>query len=303
MTRDRSGRPPTVLPRLPILLWLALGSAACAQDGEKLAAEAWEHYDRGEFPQAIEKFEKSAAAGFAKAALNLGILFDQGKATTRDRGAAFEWFKKGAELGSAGAMHNVGYYHETGQGGAPEDPAKALEWYLKGAEAGLADSQYSAGLLYHKGKGVERDDAKALELLKLAAKQDHAEAKICAGELEREMSGAQTIAASPSPLPGASPAAGSADPDPEKLFRRGMALLKKPGLGADERKKALKLIAAAATRGHLEAQYTMGVIFIKGMGVTRNEARGRTWLKRAADKGHAKAAKALQVLDSRQKDR
>lgn len=278
-----------------LTLALLVAADAHAQPAEALEVyeQAWAAFDKNDHAQAIVLFEQAAGLGSAKAAHNLGSIYEEGKAAPPDQARALEWYRKGAELGSARSMHNLAVYHEKGQGGLKVDLAEAFKWYSKAAEGGLSNSQHQVGIFYAEGRGVAQDEAKAIEFLRLAADQGHDGAKKRVGELEREKAGGPVAVASPAP----------GGPDPAKLFEKGMALFKKPDLGAVERKKALRLIAAAASRGHLEAQFTLGVIFIKGKGVPASEVRGRTWLAKAAGKGHAKSKKVIQVLDARAKGR
>ncbi|UCE31502.1 MAG: sel1 repeat family protein, partial [Burkholderiales bacterium] len=65
------------------------------------------------------------------------------------------------------------------------------------------------------------------------------------------------------------------------------------GVPAAQLERADRLAAtwyfAAARQGHVEAQYGLGVLFIAGKGVQRDEAEALKWMRRAADQGHADA--------------
>jgi len=60
---------------------------------------------------------------------------------------------------------------------------------------------------------------------------------------------------------------------------------------------AAGLMRALAGRGHLQAQYVLGYMYYYGQGVPRNEKEAIRWITTAAARGHAKAKKALEVLD------
>ena len=49
----------------------------------------------------------------------------------------------------------------------------------------------------------------------------------------------------------------------------------------------------AAVAGNPDAQYELGMIYIKGKGVPKSEADGIAWLRKAAEAGHAEAKKEL----------
>ena len=52
----------------------------------------------------------------------------------------------------------------------------------------------------------------------------------------------------------------------------------------------------AAERGHAEAQYHLGLMYLNGRGVRRAYDAGARWLREAADQGHALAQRNLAVL-------
>ncbi len=60
---------------------------------------------------------------------------------------------------------------------------------------------------------------------------------------------------------------------------------------------AAGLMRTLAGRGHLQAQYVLGYMYYYGQGVPRNEREAIRWITTAAARGHAKAKKALEVLD------
>jgi len=104
-------------------------------------------------------------------------MFDKGEAAW-DRGdyaEAVEWYQKAAEKGHAPAQTNLGVCYSKGKG-IPKDMAKAVYWYTQAAEQGHASAQYNLGLFFERGIGVPQDKEKAVYWYKKAAKQGHAEA-------------------------------------------------------------------------------------------------------------------------------
>jgi len=51
----------------------------------------------------------------------------------------------------------------------------------------------------------------------------------------------------------------------------------------------MKSLRKAADQGDVEAQYSLGVCYIKGKGVGRNLSEAIEWFSKAAEQGHAKA--------------
>ena len=52
----------------------------------------------------------------------------------------------------------------------------------------------------------------------------------------------------------------------------------------------------AADQGHAQAQYTLGLMYLKGSGVAKDEQEAVVWIRRAADQGLVQAKAALQKL-------
>lgn len=113
---------------------------------------------------ALRWWRKSADAGNPEAMLAIGKLYDKGKEVDKDPALAFEWFLKAATLGDARAQFNVAIMYIDGDGVA-KDPKKAFSWCLKSAEQGFSKAQNSVGLLYKDGMGTARDLKKAVEWL------------------------------------------------------------------------------------------------------------------------------------------
>ena len=65
---------------------------------------------------------------------------------------------------------DLGWMYANGRG-VEQDEAKAVELYRAAAEQGWAPAQFNLGLMYANGQGVEQDEAKAVELYRAAAEQ------------------------------------------------------------------------------------------------------------------------------------
>jgi uncharacterized protein len=76
--------------------------------------------------------------------------------------------------------------------------------------------------------------------------------------------------------------------DPEALYRLGVLYLAGTGVPKDERRGAV-LVVAAAEEGIAGAQYLAGLLYGDGRGVGRDPASELIWLRRAADKGNGEA--------------
>jgi TPR repeat protein len=54
----------------------------------------------------------------------------------------------------------------------------------------------------------------------------------------------------------------------------------------------------AASAGHVEAQYHLGLLFLAGKGVVENRQESARWMQKAAAQGHPEAKRALPKVDT-----
>lgn len=168
--------------------------------------EAYGHYQRGEYVQALEKALKRAESGDHIAQTLVAEMMMKGRGIAADpKGAAF-WYQQAAEGGDPHAMFRYagilmdGTYvernkdkadefmrraAEAGQAEAqfnwaqilvtktpgPNGLKDALPFYEKSAEQGIADAQYAAAQIYHNLSDLPADKkTKMREYMERAAK-------------------------------------------------------------------------------------------------------------------------------------
>jgi len=85
-------------------------------------------------------------------------------------------YERAASRGHPLAIHNLACMYETGKGTREPDLPRAIHLWQLAAKKGVDRAQYCLGLAYLNGKGVERDPARARELLGIAAEQKNANA-------------------------------------------------------------------------------------------------------------------------------
>ena len=86
--------------------------------------------------------------------------------------------QEAAEDGDLEAMYRLGRSYYYGEDGAPKDGKQAFYWFNKAAEGDNIAAQYYLGLCYVRGIGVEKDEARAVELFAEGADQDYLPAVI-----------------------------------------------------------------------------------------------------------------------------
>lgn len=155
-----------------LLLALLLPMISLAQSAEERNKKGDEYYNKKEYKQAIEWYQKAANQGYASAQYNLGFMYAMGYGQKQDYAKALEWYQKAANQGYTLAQNDLGYMYENGHG-VTRDCAKAVEWYQKAANQGNATSQCNLAWMYLNGYGVTKDYAKAIEWYQKAANQGH----------------------------------------------------------------------------------------------------------------------------------
>lgn len=111
----------------------------------------------------IERLKMAADKGDAMALLNLGAL----KYEAGEYEEARELYEKSAAMGNPQAMVNLGYVHYYGRE-CEVDYGKAFQWFSKAAlvsfDPPMPEAFYKLGDMYRWGKYVERDDYAAVTL-------------------------------------------------------------------------------------------------------------------------------------------
>jgi len=96
------------------------------------------------------------------AATDLGILYKYGKGCRLNYNKARKWFVKAHQLGSDKAAYTLGYLYLKGFGNIKQNYSKAIEWFEK---SDYPMAKYWLGICYSQGYGVQKNAAKANQLL------------------------------------------------------------------------------------------------------------------------------------------
>jgi uncharacterized protein len=98
----------------------------------------------------VQQITSRASAGDVTAMVQLGYLYLEGSAVSRDQAAAARWYRAAAEKKHRVAMNNYGWMHEHGIGVA-RNPVEAALWYQRAAEAGNITAMTNLAQLYKYG--------------------------------------------------------------------------------------------------------------------------------------------------------
>lgn len=226
--------------------------------------------------------ESGKADGFLMSAH--GELYMRGRGVAQDPHKAVYWFERAIEAGYLPAhLHLVKMY--TGNRGLPADPVKKIYHLRKGAEAGRWDAIIDLGNALLSGEGVERNPEEAYALLIRAAEEGGGEAVGLVGFLYAQGLGV------PKSLPDAIYWLQRAVDDGSYKSEIMLESLRKTGRvpPRDQYPKSFAELLDLAAKDRPAACYEVGVFYIRGQGVRKNENEGARWILRAAELGNPRA--------------
>ena len=135
--------------------------------------------------EAAKWTRKAADGGLAAAQCQMGLFYMNGLGVDRDEDKAVEWLEKAAKQNQAQAQYNLGIYHA--RFSDKESVRLALKWLNEAVKHDYADAEYNLAKLYlnphHPASKEQGAGRRAIQLLRLAAAQNHAGAKRMLEEL------------------------------------------------------------------------------------------------------------------------
>jgi uncharacterized protein len=124
-----------------------------------------------QLPEAIGAYRKAVDKGSTSAMVELGVLLATGSGVAKDEAQARKLFERAAAAGNPRGALNLAALSEGG--GTPSDPVTARASLARAAETNSAEAQYQLGLMTSDGVGGPKDDAAARALFEKAAAQGH----------------------------------------------------------------------------------------------------------------------------------
>lgn len=278
--------------------------------------------------KAIAWLERGAALGNAKALHRLGLHLLDGIGVARDPARAVAALRQAAELGEAGAQSLLAGCLLRGMGCAA-DPTEARTWAQRAADSGdqfgamllaslPAETAPSPSVSIALSPEESRDFLHGIYAAHAAGVQAEVEAQKAAVEEESarrsenppwrsEEPPGQT---SPPPAPLTSPRAEAGDARNERMMQgivQRTELRKRAESGDVEAQYELGMsyvrdggsdneimigghyLDMAARNGHADAQFALFLLHQRGLGVSKDEDTNLRWLIKAAQQGHGKA--------------
>ena len=135
--------------------------------------------------EAVTWTRKAADGGLAAAQCQMGLFYMNGLGVDRDEDKAVEWLNKAAAQNHAQAQYNLGIYYA--KFSDKESVRLSMKWLNEAAKQDYADAEYNLAKLYlnphHPASKEQGAGRRAIQLLRLAAAQNHASAKEMLKEL------------------------------------------------------------------------------------------------------------------------
>ena len=217
-----------------------------AVNGQESAAD--QRFKNEQENKKVRRFEETqieAKQGDASAQHNLGWMYRKGEGVLKDDVQAAIWFQEAAEQGHAIAQTMLSEIYYYGRG-VREDYAEAAKWFQKDAERGDPRAQYMLGGLYFKGEGVPKNYVESYAWLRLAEANGSEKAREAISNLETYLTAEQ--------------------------MEKGQA-------------RAAKWFRKWAEQGYESLQYSLGYMYAKGEGVTKDEVEAYAWFLLAKANG------------------
>ena len=128
--------------------------------------------------KAAELFARAVEKGSVTAATHLGFCYMHEIGLERDAAKGIKLLEEAYARNEVSAAYTLGeaYWSSSGERGVDKDDAKALEWFRKGREGADDDSIWALAECYEYGVGVEADEAEAAKLYEEAARLNHSRA-------------------------------------------------------------------------------------------------------------------------------
>jgi TPR repeat protein len=229
--------------------------------------------------EAAKWFEMAALKGHVKASYYLGVMYMNGDGVSKNAARAEELLSSAAKKNHTEAQYELGNFYFFGHSGN-KDIKQALNWYKAAAEERHAKAQFQLGKILYGGIGVKEDLKLGKKWLDLAYENGIIEA--------REILNTSTASATTETKTVASNAG---DPKPKS---KSSSNQKTPPTKIADSKISQEI--GQAKKGNVDAQYSLGVRYLKGDGVEKNPSKAVEWIRKAAEQDHAGAQYQLGVV-------
>ena len=233
---------------------------------------AVEHYNAGNFAQALVYARTAGTKGHIKAQVMAAHILRTGKAGQTDYVNAADWYKLAASAGDQDAMVALGDMALKGQGGLKQ--SDAAHYFGDAAKLGNVEAMQALGMMYQRGKGVVKNEDKAAKWLASASGHGDSSAAKKRGDL--------LIDSDPKAALEAYESAARAG-DASAAYAAAIMYVESIAIRPNEA-RSVELMHQAAKAGHPAAMADYGLYVYQGMAQGSNEDAAQ-WFARAAVSG------------------
>ena len=239
-----------------------------------------------DYEEAFRYVKEASDAGWTEADFLLAIMYRDGSGTDRSVEIAEQYFIKAGEAGHQRAMTVLADMYNEGKY-LNRDPEKAFRWYLASAQSGNPRSQYQVATMLSHGIGVEKDENAARDWFVRYSNSSLNEFRRSAMDTLRARH--KDAATSIELLKASS----------RSLHVQSMvSLASKYELGKDVKKNesaAVQLLERASSAGG-SPRVNLGVMYLEGTGVEKDEEKAFALFKAAAEYGDAAGMYRLALM-------
>ena len=262
--------------------------------------------------KALEWYEKSCEQEYAPAYFPCAMIHFSGQAAGSSKERGIHWLEKASDAGIYEAQTTLAVAYIEGEG-VDKSVEKGIELLEAASSKGNPYAQSTLASLYLQGDDTIKDEHKGLLLLEQSAMSEYTEAQFNLGVCL--MSGMGTLLTKEEKLctdelkhldqsteGGATDAMlceywlEKAADQGYPLAKQNLAMLIINGAINGDNAKAAKLLEEACAYNLPESQFTLGSMYLEGLGVEKDTAKGLDLIKKSSDQGFDQATYALGVL-------
>jgi uncharacterized protein len=203
--------------------------------------------------QAVSLYQQAANQGHTEAQFNLGLAYANGRGLPQNHIQAIKWFSKAAATQEdAETQFFLGVVYANSQ-----EFSESVEWWRKAAEQEFTMAQIYLGFAYQTGQGVTQDNEESLYWFRRVAANLVAENesnKLYLLPKERFLSFLHQEAQKNVP---------TAQVILAHLYKTGSGVIQ-------DKHKAFSWMLKAAQQKDLVAMYCLGVMYMDGLGISKN---------------------------------
>ncbi|EEB09392.1 chitin synthase regulatory factor Chr3 [Schizosaccharomyces japonicus yFS275] len=246
--------------------------------------------------RAFDLYNLAAKRGHPQSIYRVAVCLQTGTGVKQDYQKCVAMYKHAADYAVVEAMYKIGLIHLHGLFGEPKNPALGIQWLQrackpKGQDA--ARAMYDLAQIYEQPQKYETSATPKMifELYKQSAIYGYPPAQYKLGECFEH----GYLGIMPEPRRSIFWYTKAAENDyPEaELGLSGWYLTGADGLLPKSEQEAMLWAHRAATKGLAKAQFAVGYMMEKGIGVPADPAAAHSWYLRAANQGFKKAKARL----------